>query len=116
MDPNERSPQLGLKYKDLAVMGQLMKLGADLDQPRHVVHYSYFANRDAAEAAASDARAGDFETEVREPLPDYPHRWCLVAERHDVVLDAARVRESGNFFDALAARHGGEYDGWEASV
>jgi len=31
-DMNERSPQLGLKYKDLAVLGQLMKSGADLSQ------------------------------------------------------------------------------------
>ena len=42
VDPDDRSPQLGLKYKDLAVLGQLMDAGADLDQPRHVLHYSYF--------------------------------------------------------------------------
>jgi hypothetical protein len=26
------------------------------------------------------------------------------------------VRESTDFFEALAARHAGEYDGWEAGV
>jgi hypothetical protein len=47
-DPNERSPELGLKFKDLAVLGQLIDAGAD--------------------------------------------------------------------FEALARRHGAEYDGWEASL
>lgn len=40
VDPDDRSPQLGLKYKDLAVMGQLMDNGADFDEPRHVLHFS----------------------------------------------------------------------------
>ena len=37
VDPNERSPQLGLRYKDLAVLGQMMDHGADLTESRHVV-------------------------------------------------------------------------------
>jgi hypothetical protein len=35
VDMNERSPQLGLKYKDLMVLDQLMKSGADLTASRH---------------------------------------------------------------------------------
>jgi len=37
VDMNERSPQLGIRYKDLAVLDQLMKKRADLSQSRHVV-------------------------------------------------------------------------------
>ncbi len=38
VDMNDRSPQLGIKYKDLVILGQLMQLGADLDQaPARVV-------------------------------------------------------------------------------
>jgi hypothetical protein len=115
VDPNARSPESGLKYKDLAVLGQLMKAGADLTQPRHVVHYLYFGSRDAADAAAADAQGGGFTTAVKEPLVQFPGQWRLVAERQGVV-DAETVRNSGDFFDSLAVRHSGEYDGWEASV
>jgi hypothetical protein len=52
----------------------------------------------------------------REPLPDYPDQWCLVAERHGVVVDVMTVWDHGDFFGGLAERHAGEYDGWEASV
>ena len=38
VDMNERSPQLGLKYKDLMVLDQLMKSGADLTASRHVIY------------------------------------------------------------------------------
>jgi hypothetical protein len=32
------------------------------------------------------------------------------------VLDGDVVRESRDLFEAAAARHGGTYDGWEASL
>ena len=38
VDLNDRSPQLGIKYKDLLVLGNLMQQGADLTQPRHVLY------------------------------------------------------------------------------
>ena len=116
VDPNERSPESGLKYKDLSVLGQLMKHGADLTQPRHVLHFLYFPERDAAEAASAAARSQGYEANVRDPLPEYPEQWGVVAEKNDAVLDIDTVRSSGDFFDALAQTHGGEYDGWEASV
>jgi hypothetical protein len=116
LDPNDRSPKTGLKYKDLAVLGGLVEAGANLTEPRHVLHYLYFKSREAANAAAADGRDRGFEAAVREPLPDYPDQWCLVAERHGVVVDVMTVRDHGDFFDGLAERHAGEYDGWEASV
>ncbi len=53
VDPEARSPQLGVKYKDLAVMGQLLDHGANLDEPRHVLHFSYFPDESGASAAAA---------------------------------------------------------------
>ena len=38
VDMNERSPELGVKFKDLLVLRQLIEGGADLTQPRHVVY------------------------------------------------------------------------------
>jgi hypothetical protein len=46
VDPNERSPQLGRKYKDLMVLDHLMKNGPDLTESR-VTYYSYAPNREA---------------------------------------------------------------------
>ncbi len=40
VDMNARSPQTGLKYKDIALLGQLMNQGADLSKPRHALYFS----------------------------------------------------------------------------
>jgi Regulator of ribonuclease activity B len=116
VDLNERSPDTGLKYKDILVLGQLMQAGADLKQPRHAVYYLYFDDRDTAVAAAETARERAFDAEVREPLAQYPEQWSVVCEVQGVILDPARVLDHGDFFDSLAQTYGGEYDGWEASV
>jgi hypothetical protein len=114
-DPNERSPQLGLKSKDLAVLGQLMGAGADLSESRHLVYYSYAASAEVGQAMVAEAEAKGFSAEVREPQPDFPDQWAVVCEIRDVASPDF-VREADDFFEALAARHGAEYDGWEASV
>jgi hypothetical protein len=86
VDPEARSPQLGLKHKDLAVMAQLVDHGANFDEPRHVIHFLYFDSKDAAAAAAAGLAPQGWTAEVRDPLPDYPEQWSLVREQHDVVL------------------------------
>ena len=117
VDLESRSEKLGgLKYKDLLVLEQLVKAGADVTEPRHVLHYLYLPDQGSADRAAGEAAARGFEVTVREPLPQYPDQWTLVCERHDVVVDPETVRDSTDYFEALAQSHGGEYDGWEASV
>jgi hypothetical protein len=115
VDPNERSPQLGLKYKDLMVLDQLMKSGADLTASRHVIYYSYAPSKEVAQAMEGEAAEAGWKPEVREPLPDFPDQWGVVCERH-AVTSPDFVREADDFFQALADRHGAEYDGWEASA
>ena len=117
IDLESRSEKLGgLKYKDLLVLEQLVKAGADLSQPRHVLHYLYFPDQDRAGLAAEEAATRGFEVTVREPLPDYPEQWTVVCERHDVVLDPEHVRDTTDSFETLASSYAGDYDGWEASV
>jgi regulator of ribonuclease activity B len=115
VDMNERSPQLGLKYKDLLVLDQLMKAGADLTQPRHVISYSYAPSEDVARAMRDEAEANGYASAVREPLAEYPGQWSVVSEI-EAVTSPDFVRDADDFFQALADRHGAEYDGWEASV
>ena len=116
LDPDDRSPESGVKYKDLAVVSQLLKNGADMAQPRHALYYLYFDSEAAAAEAAGRAAERGFQADVREPLPDYPGQWSLVCEMNDVVLDLPTIREHGDLFDSIATNGGGEYDGWEASV
>ncbi len=84
--------------------------------PTMVLYYLYFSSSGVASSAADDARARAFEVTVKEPLPQYPGQWSLTCERRDVVLDTDTIRGNSDYFDDLAARFGGEYDGWEASV
>ena len=115
VDMNERSPQLGLKYKDLMVLDQLMKSGADLTASRHVIYYSYAPSKEVAQTMGREATEAGWEPEVRDPLPDFPDQWGVICERH-AVTSPDFVREADDFFQALADRHGAEYEGWEASA
>lgn len=116
LDPNERSEQLGVKHKDLLVMGQLMQQGADLTKPRHALYYLYFADRVSAMAGAEEARAAAYTCEVRDPLSEQPDQWSLVCERSDAVLDPGGVIAADNLFQDIADRLEGEFDGWEAAA
>ena len=115
VDPNARSEQLGVKFKDLAVMGQLMQQGADLSKPRHALYYLYFGSAEAAERAATEARAPGYSCEVHE-TPNQPGSWSLICQRPDAILDPAGVIAADNLFQGIADRHEGEYDGWEAAA
>jgi hypothetical protein len=115
VDMNERSAQLGVKYKDLMVLDQLVKNGADLSASRHVVYYSYAPSEEIAQAMGREAEAAGWAAEVREPLPNFPDQWGVICQRH-AVTSAEFVREADDFFQGLADRHRAEYDGWEASA
>src|ERR1700730_11925524 len=116
VDLEDRAPQTGVKYKDLLVLNQLRQAGAHLPAPRHVLYYLYFNDRPTAESAASAATASAFVTRVREPIPEDPDKWGVVCERKSYVLSMDIVRDKTDYFEALAARFGGIYDGWEAST
>jgi hypothetical protein len=116
IDLEARSPETGLKYKDIALMGQMIQQGADLTQPRHALYYLYFGSASAAQAGATDGREAGYTCEVRDPLPEYPGQWSLVCERQDALLDLDGVRAADDLFQGIADKHGGEFDGWEAAV
>jgi hypothetical protein len=116
VDPEAHSSETGLKYKDLALLGQMLQQGADLTKARHVLYYLYFESEGVASAAAEQGRGGGFACEVREPLPGYPGQWSVVCERPDAVLDIETVRGADDLFQGIADRHGGLFDGWEAAV
>jgi hypothetical protein len=116
VDLDARSPQTGLRYKDIALLGQLMQAGADLRKPRHALYYLYFASRAEAEAGATQGTAAGYACKVGDPLPEYPGQWSLICERPDAVLDIDGVRGADDLFQGIADGLGGEFDGWEAAA
>ena len=116
VDPNERSPQLGLKWKDVQVLSELVKHGVDLLEPRHVIYFLYFPSREAASAALAEAGRTNMVGEISEPLDDHPDTWGLVLQGHEIVLAPDWVRQIDDELQALADKLGGEYDGWEAAL
>ncbi len=116
VDMEARSPETGLRYKDIALLGQLMKQGADLTKPRHALYFLYFDSADVAASGADDGQKAGYSCSVRDPLPAYPGKWSLVCERHDALLDIEGVIRADDLFQGIADRLGGEFDGWEASV
>lgn len=116
IDPEARSPETGLKYKDIALMGQMLQQGADLSQTRHALYYLYFETPGAAEAGAAEGRDAGYTCEVRDPMPEYPGQWSLVCERQDAMLDIEGVRAADDLFQGIADKHGGDFDGWEAAI
>ena len=116
VDPEARSPETGLKYKDIALLGQMLSMGADLTKPRHALYYLYFESEAIAAVAAEEGRAGGYTCEVRDPLPNNNGRWSLICERQDALLDIDGVKAADDLFQGIADRHGGDFDGWEAAV
>ena len=97
-------------------MRQLLDHGANLDEPPHVVHFSIFTSQDGALDASRELSTHGWTSEPAMPLPAYPGQWSVKSERAGVVVALIFVRDSTAVLEAIAARHGGEYDGWEASA
>lgn len=114
--PDARSLRSGLKVKDLELLGALQAEGADLTAPRHVLHCLYFPTGETASLARDEIARASWQVQVREPLPEFPDQWLVLAERPAAVLTPDFVRETTDFMEAVAARHGGEHDGWEAGA
>src|ERR671919_2419357 len=103
---------------DRLVLEELGAAGADLSQPREVVHYVHLPSREAAEAFAPMVVNQGYEPAIREPAPeaaDDPRPWTVAATSHAVVTPESVALARRNFTE-LAAEYGGMYDGWEAAV
>jgi len=120
---NERSKVDGIKYLDLQVVGSLMDHGADLQAPREVIFYLYLPDAASAERAAVPLRAAGLDVDLPGPNEEYhaenpelPRHWPIIATSQDRALIPDFLRETTDLCAAVAAEHGGEYDGWEAGL
>ncbi len=99
---------------DALALRQLAGRGADLAQPRHVIHFLYFEDESAAQTTAALARDAGWTAHV-EPPGENVAAWTVRADGTRVV-SAVTVESFRSWFERVAAEHGGEYDGWEAAA
>lgn len=100
--------------EDLQVLTALINAGADLTEPRHVLHFIYELDDEASAGHTADAVGG--WSAIAKPPPEGFDGWSVTFERHGYVLTPENVAADAAAFSAVAAAHGGNYDGWEASV
>jgi hypothetical protein len=105
-------PQSPLEADALAIR-QLVKAGADLAKPRHLIHFAYFASEEDARAAAETIEAASWSAAV-EPPGETIAEWSVRADGERVV-GPDTISAFRSWFEHVAAEHGGEYDGWEAA-
>jgi hypothetical protein len=97
---------------DRLALRQLAGRGADLAKPRHVVHFLYFETESSARRAA-EAIGDAWRAQVEPPTETIAY-WTVRADGTRI-LGPDTVAAFRAWFDDLAARHHGEYDGWEAA-
>jgi regulator of RNase E activity RraB len=116
--PKGERARMNKTEADRAVMGQLRYLGADLDQPREVIHYLYLPTADASQKAAQALRLEGYEVEEKAACDaaKKPPNPFLVLATSEIVLNPWAVRQFRQLFEQLASHFCGEYDGWEAAA
>ena len=99
---------------DRLVLRQLEGRGADLTQPRHVIHFLYFAEEADARGAVDVIEKAGYQLTVTPPDENIA-QWSMRAETARVV-DATTVEAFRTWFEQVATEFRGEYDGWEAAA
>ncbi len=108
---------------DRQVLAVLAAQGSDLSKPAHTIHYLYFKTLEAAGAAAQELRTAGYQIRRVDKAPPKslwnrifgPRQFSCIVETQAVPSESA-VFATTDQMNALAARFGGQYDGWEASI
>jgi len=98
---------------DLEILETLEEHGADLSEPREVRIDLLFPTEESAQAADEELTELGYEVVGFESAGE-EEPWAIRATSE---LQVGRDNVTGfrHRFEELAARHGGEFDGWEAA-
>lgn len=110
---NRRPAEVAATSLDGKVIAQLRRAGSDLSQPHDIDFFLYFPTEQAARAAALALDGRGFAVETGKAAQGPKWLMQLTRRMHPVERDLVALRRE---LDALAARHGGEYDGWGSPV
>lgn len=86
---------------------------SDMSVPHTMLHYLYLPSSEAAASIADELKHRGFRTEER--MGGDGVNWLVLA-RHDAVPTKELMASIRRSMEALIARVGGEYDGWEADT
>jgi hypothetical protein len=98
---------------DRITLRKLQGMGADLTKPREIIHFLDLPTEASARAVAEELEQAGYAASVTE-ADDAEATWAVRAEAMRIV-DMTTVPGFRAWFESLATRHGGEYDGWEVS-
>ena len=98
---------------DRLALRQLEMRGADLSKPRHLIHFLLFADEGDARTAEEEIGEGRGRRGSSLRRRRSLNGRCGSTESGSWSQTIAAFRAQ---FEQLAERHGGEYDGWEASA
>lgn len=97
---------------DTKAIAELARL-SNMDAPHAILHYVYAPNSEIGASIAGELQLHGFGIEQR-PSADGSN-WLVIA-RHEAAPSAPEIASTRSLMEALAARAGGEYDGWEVEV
>jgi hypothetical protein len=99
---------------DLEILETLEEHGEDLTQPREIRVDLLFPTEEQAAAAEDELTELAYDVVGFEAAGEEEH-WAIRASR-DLRVDRENITGFRHRFEELAARHGGEFDGWEAAA
>ena len=97
---------------DEKTLTQLREAGSDLSKPHEIDHWLYFPAQAPAQAVAKELAAKGFSSVS---VAKSKNEWQVKAHNR-MVPSSAAVASTTKILESLAAKHGGEYDGWETQV
>jgi regulator of RNase E activity RraB len=109
-DPKER------REGDLRIIEQIARDGADMSQPREVVHFFFMPTAEAAHRATDSLLMEGYRIEVAKTADsdrNTVNPWMALV-RNEAIVSIDAVDSFYERFTALARSFGGQYSGWEA--
>lgn len=98
---------------DKKVIEKITECGGDLNKKRHVDFFLYFETEYDAVIVETELMNLGFRTEVSQS--SYNEKWGCYAHKKMVVTEK-RLIEISKWFESLAQKNNGEYDGWGTEI
>lgn len=98
---------------DAEVIEQLRQAESNLEKPHPIEFFFYFPTETAADSACDVLKSRDFSVSVR-PGASTSDFLCLAEKLLIPTVD--ELNRLTSEFESLAARLGGEYDGWGSPI
>lgn len=104
---------------DREVMVQLVKSGADLDQPREMI-FCVYAKTENVEDFIKEIKNMDWDCEVNEAHDESGQiradEWFVEIKRDGYVIAPQSFNQDRQGIEKLSLKYNADYDGWYASV